>query len=120
MTDQAPTPAPAPTPIAATEAGGMFLTATVHHWVADALPELSASRQEFANTCLQRHLDGDDGDLDEEDKAENEKARQASRWRVLSAYLIPEALRRPDTPDEKIWIITQMRSDTTVLFPSDY
>ena len=64
---------------------------------------------------LLRHLKGDWGDLEEEDKKENDLAVREGDLRILSAY---------DTGFEdvgRIWIITEAdRSATTILLPSDY
>ena len=61
--------------------------------------------------CLQRHLNGDWGDLCEEDEQENEFSLQNS-LRLLSAY---------NTPCGKLWIITEAdRSVTTFLLPEEY
>ena len=66
---------------------------------------------------LLRHVSGDWGDLDEEDRALNDHAATATgdnRERVLSAYKV-------DEPDVKIWVITEWdRSVTTLLLPSEY
>ena len=60
---------------------------------------------------LQRHLNGDWGDLCEEDKAENNFSLQHG-YRLLSSY---------QTPHGKLWIITEAdRSATTFLLPSEY
>lgn len=60
---------------------------------------------------LERHVTGDFGDLDEEDKAENRLAIREG-FRILSSYLIA---------GEKVWIITEAdRSVTTLLFPYEY
>lgn len=60
---------------------------------------------------LERHVTGDFGDLDEEDKAEN-RLSIAHGFRILSAYRIAS---------ERVWIITEAdRSVTTLLFPSEY
>lgn len=67
---------------------------------------------------IQRHQIGDDGELDEEDKAENQLSIKKG-FRILSAYhFLP-----PDSPDKKIkfWIITEAdRSATTALLPEEY
>ena len=66
---------------------------------------------------LQRHLNGDWGDLDDEDKAHN-NAALVSGDRLLSAYNFSD--------DRKLWIITEgvddegRRSATTLLLPSEY
>ena len=62
--------------------------------------------------ALSRHIRGDWGNLDEEDKQANEDAlKQGSR--LLSSYLTSQNV--------KFWIITEAdRSVTTVLLPEDY
>ena len=61
---------------------------------------------------LFRHVAGDWGDLDEEDKAENELSLREG-FRLLSAYTLKSG--------EKIWIITEAdRSVTTLLLPDEY
>ena len=60
---------------------------------------------------LQRHLNGDWGDLDAEDQAENAFSLQHG-YRLLSAYQIPQG---------KLWIITEAdRSATTFRQPEEY
>jgi hypothetical protein len=62
---------------------------------------------------LLRHITGDWGDLDDEDKARNDQAARHGT-RILSAYG-PEG--EPDT----LWIITEAdRSSTTFLLPREY
>ena len=62
--------------------------------------------------ALERHSQGDWGDLDEHDLAANEEALIHGN-RILSAYLTRGEIR--------FWIITEGdRSSTTVLLPSDY
>ena len=61
---------------------------------------------------LFRHVSGDWGDLDEEDKAENELSLREG-FRLLSAYTLKSG--------ERIWIITEAdRSVTTLLLPDEY
>jgi len=62
-------------------------------------------------TLLNRHLCGDWGDLDDEDKAANNEA--LGNWtRLFSAYIIQ---------DIKFWVITEAdRSVTTILLPEEY
>jgi hypothetical protein len=61
---------------------------------------------------LKRHITGDWGELDEYDKAENDRSVLQS-WRILSAYRLSNGA--------KIWIITEAdRSATTLLLPSEY
>lgn len=73
-----------------------------------ALDESGESALEF----LHRHASGDWGELDEEDKRENELSL-AQGFRLLSAYRLRN--------DEKLWIITEAdRSVTTLLLPDEY
>ena len=63
-------------------------------------------------TYLSRHLTGDWGDLEADDKRRNDAALR-HRERLFSAYKI--------SPDVKIWIITEAdRQATTALLPSEY
>lgn len=95
----------------------------------------------FVMSCLRRHQSGDWGDLGRQDAEANDLALVTGA-RVLSSYLIPGKVRQgagaePDSgpplpqlreviADERLWIITEaedsqgLRSQTTVLFPSDY
>lgn len=71
----------------------------------------SVSRQEIT-AALRRHIRGDWGNLDEEDKEANETALKEGS-RLLSSYLSDQQV--------KFWIITEHdRSATTVLLPEDY
>lgn len=61
---------------------------------------------------LKRHVTGDWGELDEEDRRENELS-VARGFRLLSAYAL--------STGTKIWVITEAdRSATTLLLPSEY
>jgi hypothetical protein len=61
---------------------------------------------------LQRHLDGDWGDLCAEDRRANDAALKHGD-RLFSSYRI--------TDDLKLWIITEWdRSVTTLLLPDEY
>lgn len=63
-------------------------------------------------SLVRRHLRGDWGDLDKEDKASNDEAVRTGDARILSMYKFPEG---------KISIITEAdRSATTVLLPGEY
>jgi hypothetical protein len=60
-----------------------------------------------------RHLRGDWGNLDDEDKQENEFSVQ-NGYRILSSY-------RLNGDGQRIWIITEEdRSATTILLPEEY
>jgi hypothetical protein len=79
----------------------------------EALQESGQTPQEF----LSRHLAGDWGDLDVEDKSLNDLALEDGS-RLLSAYRTAKG--------EKIWIITEAVGDdgrreaTTFLLPDEY
>ena len=77
--------------------------------------DLAASNEAFAKFVIQsleRHAQGDWGNLCAADKKENELSLKQG-FRLLSAY---EA-----NGLSKIWIITEAdRSVTTVLFPDEY
>ena len=63
-------------------------------------------------SLLQRHMQGDRGILDDEDKALNDQAVLEGD-RILSSYQLPDG--------QKVWIITEWdRSATTFLLPSEY
>jgi len=74
-----------------------------------------AKDEEFAKfvmSCMKRHASGDWGDLDKEDKAENELSLKQG-FRIFSSYNCG--------PRGKVWVITEAdRSATTVLFPEEY
>ncbi len=74
----------------------------------EAMREASHFPVEF----LIRHKHGDWGELDPEDRAENERSL-ALGHRLLSAY---------DTRNkERLWVITEAdRSSSTILLPEDY
>jgi len=62
---------------------------------------------------LMRHVNGDWGDLDAEDKELNDAAVASGEERIFSAYVLPSG--------DKLWVITEHdRSLTTMLLPDDY
>lgn len=62
--------------------------------------------------CFVRHMAGDWGEVDDEDRRANDEALETGR-RVLSAYT--------DRYGSGFWIITEAdRSTTTILLPEDY
>lgn len=66
---------------------------------------------EIADMVTQ-HMCGDWGVVDEEDKAQNDKALEYGN-RVLSAYVSSKGV--------KVWVITEAdRSYTTVMLPDEY
>ncbi|MBV8893775.1 MAG: hypothetical protein JO266_17710 [Acidobacteria bacterium] len=61
---------------------------------------------------LSRHLQGDWGDLCQDDKRENQLSLEHG-FRLMSSYQV--------TAGEKLWIITEGdRSVTTLLLPGEY
>ena len=61
---------------------------------------------------LIRHIAGDWGDVDADDRRENELSLQ-NGWRILSCYTLSNGTR--------IWFITEAdRSATTILLPEEY
>ena len=67
---------------------------------------------ETPTTFLRRHVAGDWGNLDENDRAENDLSVREG-FRLLSSYRLSDGT--------KIWIITEAdRSSTTILLPSEY
>lgn len=74
----------------------------------DSLAEAETNSLEL----IMRHVSGDWGDLDEEDKRENELSLEHG-FRILSAYTLDTGV--------KVWVITEYdRSATTILLPSEY
>lgn len=62
---------------------------------------------------LNRHSEGDWGDVDDEDKKANDAALEAGDERLFSAYLVDGKL--------TLWIITEAdRSVTTILLPDEH
>ncbi len=55
-------------------------------------------------SLVRRHLRGDWGDLDAEDKASNDEAVRTEDARILSMYQFPQG---------KIWIITEADRSST-------
>ncbi len=76
-----------------------------------ALRALDVSDEE-PFSFLFRHASGDWGELDDEDKRENEFSLREG-FRLLSAYRLKTG--------ERLWIITEAdRSVTTLLLPEEY
>lgn len=87
------------------ELGRVVMTRGVADWVEQNPPY----RNLFP--LLDKHIQGDWGEVDDEDKQTNNEALELGN-RLLSVYTLD---------GEKIWIITEWdRSATTVLFPSEY
>ena len=67
--------------------------------------------------CVKRHVSGDWGDVDDEDRATNEAGKDTGGM-LMSVWPIPEPFR---DGERKLWIITDPGHEvTTILFPSDY
>ena len=65
-----------------------------------------------AQTIFQRHVLGDWGDINQEDKKTNDLAVEMGE-RILSGYTLPDGT--------KVWVITESdRSATTILLPDEY
>ena len=76
-----------------------------------ALQALQDAEQDPLGLLI-RHVTGDWGDLDDEDKAENDLSVEKG-FRILSAYKLET--------DVKVWVITEWdRSVTTLLLPEEY
>lgn len=76
-----------------------------------ALAALKKARQQ-PDEFLTRHINRDWGDLDEEDRKENEYSLEHG-FRLLSAY--------KTNAGDRLWIITEAdRSVTTLLLPEEY
>ena len=85
------------------ETGEFYITAGVDALVKDNRVELLQ--------LLARHMNGDWGDVCEEDKQSNNEALLHGN-RLLSSYSLC---------NETVWIITEAdRSATTILLPSEY
>ena len=90
--------------------GQVVITANLQRTLDEGGPDTNSMEelQEF----LDRHVSGDWGDLEQEDRTSNSRALE-SGGRIFSEYYSASAI--------KIWIITEAdRSYTTALLPSDY
>lgn len=94
-----------------------------------AVAELQESNNEFAifiQACLNKYLNNNWGDLEEDDKKMNDQAVKSGEERILAAYSFPlnapwDATNGWGGKEDKIWIITEWdRSVTTILFPGEY
>ena len=76
-----------------------------------AIDALIRANQDVHN-FLNRHMNGDWGDLPDEDRVENEFSLEHG-FRILSSYTTAAG--------EKLWVITEAdRSATTLLLPEEY
>jgi hypothetical protein len=80
-----------------------------------ATPGALAALDRAGNTpapFLRRHVSGDWGEVDSDDRAENKRS-VACGLRLLSAYTLSDGTR--------IWVITEAdRSSTCILLPEEY
>ena len=77
-----------------------------------ALEALECAGRQSPAEFLSRHVQGDWGEVDDEDKQANDDSLKTGA-RLLSAYHLAD--------DTKIWIITEAdRSSTCILLPSEY
>ncbi len=89
--------------------GRVMMTTNLQGKVQEANPE---HWEEELQELIRRHASGDWGDLDEEDKQENNLSLERG-FRIFSAYNTSSGMR--------VWIITEAdRSVSTVLLPEDY
>ena len=74
--------------------------------------EALARNQQTPLEFLQRHINHDWGNVDSEDRIENDYSVTRG-LRILSAYTLKD--------ETRIWVITEAdRSVTTILLPSEY
>jgi len=74
--------------------------------------EAMRKTQQNALEMLKRHINGDWGEIDSEDRLANDQAVD-NGGRILSAYSLKDGT--------KLWIITEAdRSSTCILLPEDY
>jgi hypothetical protein len=92
-------------------------TAGVADWAAN-----SDHRTAWLAHCLARHVAGDWGDLDTDDRRANDHAVRTRDGRLLSRYDLPTWIGADS--DTALWIITDDLADpdtsTTLLWPSEY
>lgn len=87
------------------ETGIVLMTSGIQNLINDIIFKLEVEK------ALIRHIGGDWGDINEDDKDANDHALKNSDT-IFSAYIIENT---------KIWIITEWnRSVTTILLPIEY
>ena len=78
--------------------------------------------RKFINNCINRHINEDFGEMEEEDIESNKEAINNGS-RIFSSYKIDENL---NNENEKLWIITEAENEnkereyTTILYPKEY
>lgn len=79
--------------------------------IADKMQEIDGYKDVVVR-CFRRYINGDWGDMCDEDKAMNDSAFKNGDDRIFASY---------ETEFGKIWIITEWdRSVTTILLPEEY
>lgn len=90
------------------------------------LQERNTQFASFVRIALDRYMNGDWGEMAEDDKEMNDQAVMSGDDRILASYSFPTdapwvATGGWGTSEEKLWIITEWdRSVTTILFPGEY
>lgn len=78
--------------------------------------------REFINICINRHINKDFGEMEEEDIESNKEAINNGS-RIFSSYKIDKNL---NNENNKLWIITEAENEykerkyTTILYPKEY
>lgn len=81
---------------------------------------IEATSHEYRMECLARHIRGDWGNVDAEDRKTNFDALTLGN-RILSAYPLDPARPCKGWGENTLWIITEAdRSVTTFLLPQEY
>ena len=89
------------------ELGSLYMTDGINSKISEDLGFM-----QFVHNAFERYCNGDWGDLDEEDKAMNDRAIAKDDDRILARY---------EYNGEPIYIITEWdRSATTILFSYEY
>ena len=97
------------------QSGDIVATPTALDTLAHMSRLVERKPEQIAATMLERHLTGDWGDVDPEDKDANEFALEEG-LRIMSVYHLGDS-QNPVT----FWLITEAdRSVTTLLLPEDY
>ena len=97
--------------------GEVYVTQGVHK---DA--EKNKEFKEFISMSINRHINKDFGEMEEEDIESNKEAI-INGSRIFSSYKIDENL---NNENEKLWIITEAENEnkereyTTILYPKEY
>ena len=77
-----------------------------------------AAATAFTVGLVERHVNGDYGDVHDDDRRANDRDA-ASGGRVMSAYEVPCRPRCGKVSSHRVWVITDP-GETVVLLPEDY